>query len=250
MDVLSLEAAKGGPFVFQHEGATLVLPDPADLPLGEVLAALRSDGRSLTHQIRMPDYKRRALMRAWAGHYDLGHPRDVERLMYLLQKYGEHLEFDLRVHAAGVDMGDLWRSRRWRYLLNLIDHLPRHSYYRDAEANDPEHAALIAKAQADRAAEGEETKTPRVPLISWTPEVAAIADLIDSVNSVTHTLRVVNSDPKKQPPKAPARYPRPTTAIEGATKSEQFKRREAAHNALVKRLIRRPESEVKSESAG
>lgn len=41
-------------------------------------------------------------------------------------------------------MGELWRSRQWRKLLNLIDHLPMGSFYNEARGDDEELAQLLA----------------------------------------------------------------------------------------------------------
>lgn len=232
MGVLDLEAAKGGPFVFQHGGVSHSLPAPTDLPLETILQAVKTEGRSLMPAVRMPAWKARRVAQAWARHHDLGDLRDIQRLLYVLDKHDRHVEYDLRAHA-GVDLLELWHGRRWRLLLNLIDHLPRHSFYSEAVANDPEHARLLAKANAERAAAGEEKKhTP--PMTTWTPEVGAIADLIDAVNGVNYTLKAVNSDKKVKPPEP---YPRPVTALQGATKRAQYERRKAAHESLVARVL-------------
>lgn len=239
MGLLSLEQAKGGPFVYQHEGAVLVLPDPRDMPLEAILNAVASDGRSLLPELRLPLWKLRALLQRWVAHYDLGAPREIERLAYLLDRYDDHVEYDLRIHAGGADLRELWQSRRWRLLLNLIDHLPRHSYYSEAVANDPEHAAMIARSRAEAEANGEEKKPYSPPMTIWTPEVGAIADLIDAVNGVKHVIQVVNSDPKGRKPQPPQAYPRPKTALQNAVQRAKHERRKKQHEALVKRLIRR-----------
>lgn len=236
MGILDLEAASGGPFVYQHEGASHSLPNPDLMTLEEIVSAIRSEGRLLVSPVRMPLWKATEVMKAWALHHGLGEPREVQRLLYVLDKHHAHIEYDLHAHA-GVDMQTLWRGRRWRKLLNLIDHLPRHSYYSEAVANDPEHAKMLAKANAEREAAGEEKKKYTPPMTQWTPEVSAIADLIDSVNAMNYTLKMVNSDPKKRAPKPPDPYARPQTALEGATKRAKFERRQAKHDALVARLL-------------
>ena len=236
MGVLDLEAAKGGPFVFQHGGASHVLPSPTEMSLEDIVRGLRSQGRSFI-QIPMPLWKVQKLTEAWAKHYDLGTPNDVDRLLYLLERYERHIEFDLRAHAGGANLRELWQSRQWRLLFNLIDHLPRHSYYSDAVSNDEEHAKMLAKAQAARAAGGEDSKPYSPPMTQFTPEVAAIADAIDAINGVRHAIIMANSDPKKSPPKAPDPYPRPVTALMGATQRAKFELRKKKHESLVARLL-------------
>jgi hypothetical protein len=101
----------------------------------------------------------------------------------------------------GLDLADVWCSGRHRKLLNLIDHLPGHSEFIEAYANDPE----VAKEVASGMRKLPDPSGPR--LTDFTPEVAALVDIKDELRGLNHTLLAVNGN---KPPKfAPA--PRPTT---------------------------------------
>lgn len=233
----SLERAKGGEFSYRHGGVRHTMPDPASLPYELIIYALERDGHGIPVP-RMPEWKRRLLVARWMAHHDIGTLDGARRLGYLIDRYSAAIEYDLRTYANGADLGALWRSRRWRYLLNLIDHLPGWSYFADAVSNDEEHAEMLVKAQQ---AQGADASAPPVitgpPLHTWTPERAALASVEDAVNRVAHALIVVNSDPKKGKPEPPKPVQRPSTAIEKARKRADFHRRNAKHKQLAARLL-------------
>lgn len=228
-----LEAATGGPFRFRHEGEIHTLPDPSDLSFMLVLGIL--DTQSIPGVPPMPQWKHRLLAERWAAHYDLPDFQSAQRLAYLVDHYRSALVYDLQFFV-GVDLGDLWRSRRWRTLLDHIDHLPGHSWYSAAVSTDEDHAAMIAESLAAREQEGE--VTPKGPALhTWTPEVAAITRLTDAVKEVSYVVAAVNysgSGPRPQPPKP---EPRPHTPLESAIARADFNRRKASHEKLVKRLL-------------
>lgn len=223
-----IEAAKGGPFAFRHAGELHTLPDPADLPYLAVLGFLHAEHIPCP---RMPEWKRAVLFGRWQAHYDLPDIQSASRLAYLIDRYRSALVYDLQTFAQ-VDLGEMWRSRRWRTLLDLIDHLPSHSWYSSAVSSDEEHAAMIAESLARRTEEGE--RTPTGPsMVSWTPEVAAITTVADAVRRVEYTLGRVNGS-KEKPPEP---LPRPSTPLEAAIKRVKFNDRKAKHDALAKRLL-------------
>ena len=95
-------------------------------------------------------------------------------------------------------------STEWRFLLNLIDHLPRTSRFAEAMAQDDE---LVAH-------------TSDVPRGKWRPSVAEwgvieelLANLLDETARLNTNFVTVNSK-KGHKPKAPKPYPRPETALE------------------------------------
>lgn len=232
-NLTAVEAATGGPFRFQHEGQTYLLPDPADLPFMLVLSIL--DARHVPHPPAMPEWKRDRLFWAWAAHYDLPDFQSAQRLAYLLDHYRSALVYDLQAFL-GVDLGALWRARRWRTLLDHIDHLPGHSWYSSAVSTDEDHAEMIAKSLAAREKEGE--VTPKGPALhTWTPEVAAITRNTDAVKEISYVLAAVNWDGKSAKPSPPKPEPRPHTPLEGAITRADFNRRKASHEKLVKRLL-------------
>ena len=135
-----------------------------------------------------------------------------------------------------MDVLELWQARRWRKLLNLIDHLPRNSFYAQAVSEDPDHMKAL---QAARDAAGETGPPPPPPLAWWSAEVDAIADLRDSVIELRDTLIRVNV-PKEGQNKIPApKFTiRPGHKPEGRAKFAQANEEQLAkHAKLVGKLL-------------
>lgn len=124
-------------------------------------------------------------------------------------------------------------------LLNLIDHLPSNCYYSQAVANDEEHARMLLEAQEARQSEdGKSDEKWSPPSSTWSTEAGVLADLIDEVKLLRSTLIQVNSSGKSQPPKLEP-YPRPRTALDKLRRRRAREQRQAAHEALVARVLRR-----------
>lgn len=124
--------------------------------------------------------------------------------------------------VRGVDLAREWRSRRWRRLLNLIDHLPAHSAYAEALAADEDLAvAVLAHPQPDGAT------GPRVS--EWTSERAALAEISDKLSTlIAATIAAAGSRPPKLIPS-----PRPRVAADQVRERQ----RAAAHLSLVERVL-------------
>lgn len=120
----------------------------------------------------------------------------------------------------GIDLGQLWRARRWRKLLNLIDQLPRDSHYVEAQLDDEELAALMLTLPAPAASRR---------MSEWTPEVEALAVVIDRL---TEVIAVQIAAAGGTAPTFQA-YLRPATAADRVRARERM----ANHRALVARLI-------------
>lgn len=226
-----LEVARGGPFIYRHRGQVRGLFSPLELGPGGIMSVLE-DGFPFAMVADMPLWKSDLLLERWRAHYDLPPFRDAQRLLYLLDRYSAEIEFDLR-QAVREDLGDLFRARRWRYLLNLVDRLPGHSYYSEAVANDEEHARLIAQAEAERE---ESKKKSHPPLRTWTPEMAALTAIIDALNVQTYVMKALKAERGKagSPPEA---LPRPETAIDRARKEATWEKRVERHQSLADRLL-------------
>lgn len=224
-----LEKAHGGPFRVRLRGETAVVVDPAELGFQQVLQAL--EARVVPGLPPLPLWQAHQLGRAWAAHYDLPDFQSAQRLAYLLDRYRPALTYDLH-HWCNVDVGELWRARRWRTLLDLIDHLPGWSWYASAVFNDEEHAAMLAESMKSQEESGEKP-TGAPPQHHWTPEVQAITTLTDAVNQITYVTSAANGG-KPSPPKP---MPRPLSPLEKALKRAQHERRQAAHESLVARLL-------------
>lgn len=229
----ALDAARGGPFSYRSGGQIYDAPDPADLSFEAVLTILAIG--TLLAVPNMALWKRYALMERWVAHYDLPTLDQANRLAYVVNRYRDDLEYDLRVHAQ-VDLGQAWRSRRWRTLLATIDRLPSHSYYTEAVSQDPEHARMLAEAMAALPEDDAPASASAPPLRTWTPEVRVLTDILDAVKRVEWATIAVGS-PSGKAPKPPEPAERPKSLIASATKMAEYNRRKATHDALTKRLL-------------
>lgn len=102
-----------------------------------------------------------------------------------------------------MDLGDLFRRRRWRTLLNLIDGLPPNSHFVDALANDEEAMSALIDAPETAA---------RERMAEWSPEVQKLAVVIDRLGELIQaTVAAGGGKPSKFKPQ-----PRPMTALDAA----------------------------------
>ena len=225
----------GGHFMVRYAGELVSLPDPRSKHYQWVLVAL-SLGHIPGTPEAIPEWKRALVFERWCAAWDLPRFRDAQRLAYLVDNYRAAISHDLSVYTH-YDLGDLWRSRRWTLLLDIIDRLPAHSWYAAAVANDEDHAKMMAESLVQRKAEsgGKETEASGPSLTTWTPEVAALTSVLDAVNRVQHAVYAAQHGKKAgEPPKA---APRPVTALERAMKAAEYNRRKAAHESLVARVL-------------
>lgn len=154
----------------------------------------------------------------------------TSRLTYTLAKYWQAIEADFaRVYPAH-DVGTLWRSRRWRLLLNLIDHLPQNTWYQAAVSTDVDHAMMVLEAQREAKKNRRPGEAPPGPSLAiWSPEVDKLAQIIDELRGVQ--VAVVRSQGGKA--KDPKLVPRPTTAMELA----RLRLKTRDHEKMVSRLL-------------
>lgn len=229
----ALDAARGGPFTFRHRSVVLNAPHPADLSYQAVLFALREEVMPETPG-DLPYWKVEAIFRAWQMHYDLPDFGPANRLAYVVDHYIDTLTFDLQSHLQ-LDLGGLWRARRWNTLLAMIDRLPRWSLYYEAVANDPEHATMVAEQleQEERDPSGV-AADPGPALSTWTPEVERLVDILDAVRGLHYIIPASQGATGLQPP---APMPRPTTMLESARRIAQHRRKMKKHTALAARLL-------------
>lgn len=231
MSVYDFEAAKGGPFTFQYEGEVLSARSPVDLDFQEVLALLQHKLTPASPGM-LRGWQVDALHEAWAAHYDLPPYEDANRLTYLLDHYGAELTYDLQGRLQR-DLGELWRARRWRTLLHLIDRLPRDSWFNAAVSGDEEHAKMIAESMAAREDGDGEDSGP--PLQGWSEEIERLTQIYDAVRGVQYAIIAVNS--QGNTPEAPKPTKRPTTALEKALERQKYASRKARHDSLVSRML-------------
>lgn len=122
----------------------------------------------------------------------------------------------------GIDLAQLWRSRRWRLLLNLIDRLPRESHYVEAMLDDEQYALLVADMPLSE---------PERRMREWTPELEALATVADRLVDVIDVLSIANGGKASEL----RRSIRPVTAIERV----RNRQRQRKHEALVARVLNR-----------
>lgn len=237
-------ASAASPFTVRYLGYDWPTEDPREQNFQWVLIALAIEHiPSLPHDI--PEWQRVEAFERWRAAWDLPIFEQAKRLAYLIDHHRSALTHDLLV-TAGLDLGTEWRERRWLRLLDVIDRLPSHSHYSAAVANDEEHARLIADAMAAAKSRGEEQEDTGPALTAWTPEVAALTRLIDEVKNLRYTTLAVHAGKKAGDPPKPER--RPITALEKATRAAEFRRRKAAHESLVARVLPH-KAAVKAQSA-
>jgi hypothetical protein len=228
-----LDRARGGPFRYRVDGEVFTAPDPADLPYETILGCLHL--HTLPGLAPMSLWQRHTLISRWKAHYDLPDAQQAQRLAFVVNRYRDDLEYDLRVHAR-LDLGETWRARRWRSLLAAIDRLPGHSYYSEALTKDPEHAKMLAEQMA--ASSSGDAPSDRSPLMrTWTPEVAILTDVLDAVRRLEWATFAVLAGPKAGKPPKPS--PRPNSELSKAAKQAEFERRDAAHQKLADRILMR-----------
>lgn len=156
-------------------------------------------------------------------------PGKRSRLIYLLRKYSQALEADFAAVYPQEDVGRLWRSRHWRKLLNLIDHLPQNTWYHQAISTDIDHAVMLLEAQEAAKKRGDEPPPAGPALRSWSPEVDMLARVLDATNQVAFVIGKANGAKGKAP--KPAQ--RPPTAMETA----KLRFRQKRHDILVRRML-------------
>lgn len=226
-----LDLATGGHFTYRWSGEDHACADPADLSHEQIIVALYVGIAPGT--VAMPLGRADALFARWVAHFDLPTFEQARRLAYVVERYTDALEYDLQT-IAGVDLGQMWRSRQWRRLLNLIDHLPRNCWYSESVANDEEHAKMIAEAMERAKANGEHQPNSGPPMHTWSPEAAILADVVNALRALSVTVAASNG---AKGLKEPAPYPTPKTALDGLQKAAYYERRQAAHQALAARLL-------------
>jgi len=122
----------------------------------------------------------------------------------------------------------LWRSRKWRRLLNLIDHLPTNSHFRQAQLNDPKWAAEIVKAQ-EAAKQRDEAAPSGIRVSEFSREVAGMRDAVVELRGLRALIEGVFSGK----PSKPMPYDAVITALEKARNAQRWKR----HQELAAKVL-------------
>lgn len=165
------------------------------------------------------------IWRAWIRHNGLVPMPHLRRLVYMMEKYADGIEYDLR-HHLDVSAGELWRDRRWRELLAYIDMLPNDSHKNRLLSLDEDHMAALIEAK--RKGPQQDAKPS---MADWGQLESMMAVLIDAVNRNTEVTHAVA--PGKKQPLRIANYPRPATAAEKVERQLQKKQ----HEDMVRMLL-------------
>lgn len=122
----------------------------------------------------------------------------------------------------------MWRQRRWRELLNILEFLPRTSAYAQAMATDEKLAEQINQTSEAAGRTAKWSRTHR----EYSPEVEMLSAVFDRLGELIRAVAATRGSNSKPPPPAP----RPVSAI------ERVRRRTAAekHRRLAARVIRLP----------
>jgi phosphomannomutase len=144
-----------------------------------------------------------------------------------VSRYRGEIERDFRI-VYHLDWRELWKTRQFRVLLNLIDGLPLASHYGAAMATDEDYIRAVIAANG-----GEMPQSSSNPSIAvWTPVVAALATIADLLKANNALLVAINSKPGAARPKVEPE-PRPTTAWT----SISMEIRLGKHRSLATRLL-------------
>jgi hypothetical protein len=104
----------------------------------------------------------------------------------MVGRYYEGLEYDLRARL-GVDLGELWRARRWRAINSYVSQLPSDSRLNHLIANDEEYLErVLAARDKDRTPDQE---TPGPSMAEWSLTNSLLAQLIDAVRTNTEVTK-------------------------------------------------------------
>lgn len=222
-----LDAPGGRAIIWQ--GKTHILPDPTEMGWREVVRRLENPALVVGEMglTDLPGWKAKRVGAGWADAFDLGSAQEAGRLCYILQRYWQALEYDFASKLPGENLGELWRSRQWRKLLNLIDHLPQNTYYAAEVSTDIDHAVMLLKAQQRAKSEGKAGKAPS--MATYSPEVERLDKVIDKLSELAYiTAKANQGNPKKPDPQQ-----RPASAMEIA----RLRVRREQHDMLRSRLL-------------
>jgi len=228
VDLDQLDAEKTGPFAVLVDGERRVVPAASALPWKSVVACATSPHYfallAWPPDVRLKAWQIEAAQKAWRIHNGLPDPAQIRRLTYMIERYHDGIEYDLRT-KAGVHLGELWRSRRWRELLVYMDHLPTDSHKNRLMVNDEEYmsAVLSQESQGDN----------RPSMAEWSQTNAMLAKLIDAVNRNTAVTHAVSQGTKGKldfPPE-----PRPGNAVDKI----KYRKEKEAHEVMTSMLLPR-----------
>jgi hypothetical protein len=229
MDLDALDGETGGLMRVRHGKHVVTLQPATDLSWQGAMAAA-VDAYDFGRRVwpiahRLPYRALKQVQTAWRRHNGLPDtPASCRRLAYMMSKYGDGVEFDLRNHL-GLSAGELWRGRRWREMLAYIDMLPTNSHMNRLLVSDEEYMEIVVLQR-------EKNPTPSRPsMAEFSMTNSLLMQLIDAVNLNTAINKAI-ANPKGPKPRIDP-VPRPYTAEEKVSRQIQ----KARHEELVSMLL-------------
>lgn len=157
----------------------------------------------------------------YCDHYGLGLVGEALELVWVLDRYLGEVTYDLA--GLGLDVPTLWRQRRWGLLWTVMIRLPRNSLTKEKLLDDDE---FVSRSWPEDA---EESAPVAIRVSEFSPEVAALYDVIDRLGEVCSTvIGAAGGKPRRVKP-----IRRPITAFERV----KNRRRREAHQRLVARVL-------------
>lgn len=230
LDLDQLDGEVGGPMRVLERDAIVVVPAATEFSWQVVRDAVTRTHVFATKvwpiDAELTAWRVPFAQQGWVRHNGLVAGNQAARLVQMMEKYGDGIEYDLR-HHLDVSAGQLWRARRWRELLGYIDQLPTDTHKNRLMTSDEEHMEALVRASKGKAS------GPGNPSMSdWGQLESMIAVLIDAVNRNTEVTHAVSTGKKAKPLKL-GNYPRPATAVEKIEKRIQ----KDEHEAMVALLL-------------
>lgn len=225
----------GREFVPIIDGWECPLPDPRSMNFQTVLSILEAeDIVDYVRPMRLAEWKRELVFNRWRACYDLPEFDIAYHVTYLVDHFRSEIVADFA--PLGLELGELWRGRKWQTIFDLISGLPSGAATTSALAMDEEHAKIMASQILDNE-EGEGRDAEKeMSLRGWSSINSQLADIYDAVLSVGTTVIAVNAT---TPPKPPEQYPRPKSALEKEISRQRIARREEKHRDLVSRVLKK-----------
>ena len=219
----------GEPFTARVGGTVLRFRPAADVP-AHLLLRYAADWRMFlgylvvnTEDLGAADFawwKAEHLLRLYRRHHGLCETPDQDaRLFHMLdqKEYAEAIEADLH-EVYRVDLGELWRARRWRKLLGLVDRLRRHTHFSEVVSQDEDLARMLLDAEEAEKRQNAATSSRRMA------EFTVEAELLSVVADRLAEILQVQVAQKGGRSRAIKPQPRPKTAV-----AELRYRREMKH---------------------
>lgn len=231
MDLTHLDAQRGGPMNVRVAGRVVTLKPATEIPWRVLVIMMTKPAYFLgivwsDEEARLPVGKIGRIMEAWRIHNGLPPTEQLRRLIYMCERYGDGIEYDLQAHL-GLSFGELWRDRKWREILNYIDHLPTNSQMNHLLTNDEEYLEEVMSHEKPGDSGGY-----RPSMSDWSLTNSLLATLIDAVNRNSVVTQAVAGGKGPKPTVTP--FPRPLTAAD-TVRYRLDKKRHEEMNAILLR---------------